>query len=98
MAKTVKEIIEAKLLVGEGSPLPKGERRQPLEPIDVCFGLSGRNEPLVIFEKSPLAFWHLEIGPQQLREIAAALVKIARDSEALGLNPGGVRRSYPVGK
>lgn len=77
---------------------PKRERRRTLEPIDVCFGLSRRNEPLVRFEKSPLAFCDMELRPQQLREIAAVLMKIAADSEALGLNPGEQRRSYPVGE
>ena len=69
-----------------------------MEPIGVCFGLSRRNEPLVRIEKSPLAFCDIEIRPQQLREIAAVLMKIADDSEALGLNPGEKKRTYPVGE
>jgi hypothetical protein len=96
MTKTVKELIGAKHLAGEGSS-PKKERRRAMKPIEVCFGLSGRNEPLVTFVKSPLAFCDLQLGPQQLRKIAAALVKIADDSEALGLNPAEQRRSYPIG-
>jgi len=67
-----------------------------MKPIEVCFGLSGRNEPLVTFVKSPLAFCDIQLGPQQLKKIAAALMKIAEDSEALGLNPGEQRRSYPI--
>lgn len=98
MKKTEKEIIGAKHLAGEGSLLAKRERRRTLKPIDVCFGLSGRNEPLVTFVKSPLAFCDMQLGPQQLRKIAAVLIKIADDSEALGLNPGEQRRSYPLGE
>jgi hypothetical protein len=86
------------LITGDSTLSPKRERRRTLDPIDVCFGLSGRNAPLVTFVKSPLAFCNLELGPQQIREIAAALLKIASDSEALGLNPGGERRSYQVGE
>ena len=97
MAKTVKEIIEAKLKAGEGSLLPKKERRRAMTPIEVCFGLSGRNEPLVTFVKSPLAFCDIQLGPKQLRAIAAVLMKIADDSEELGLNPGEQQRSYPIG-
>jgi hypothetical protein len=40
----------------------------------------------------------MELGPQQLRKIAATLLKIADDAEALGLNPGGKQRSYPIGE
>jgi len=76
----------------------KGERRGTVEPITVCFGLSRLNEPLVIFEKSPLSSFDMELGPQQIRDIAAVLVEIADESEALGLNPGELRRSYPIGK
>jgi hypothetical protein len=97
MTKTVKEIIGPKHLAGEGSLLPKEERRRTLKPIEVRFGLSGRNEPLVTFDKSPLAICDLQLGPQQLRMIAEALLKIADDSEALGLNPSEERRSYPLG-
>lgn len=97
MTKTIKETIGAKHLATEGSFSGK-ERRRAIKPIEVCFGLSGRNEPLVRFEKSPLAFCDLEIRPQQLREIAVVLMRIAEDSEALGLNPGEQRRSYPVGE
>ena len=86
------------VLAREDTGLPKKERRRIMKPIDVCFGLSGRNEPLVTFAQSPLAFCDLELGPQQLRDIAAVLVKIADDSEALGLNPGEKRRSYKVGE
>ena len=97
MAKTVEETIGANHLAGEG-PLPhKRERRRTMQPIEVCFGISGRKEPLVTFIKSPLAFCDLQLGPQQLRTISAALLKIADDSEASGLNPGEQRRSYPVG-
>jgi hypothetical protein len=81
----------------DGSP-PKRERRRPLKPIEVSFGVSGRNEPLVTFVRSPLAFCDMELGPQQLRKIAATLLKIADDAEALGLNPGGKQRSYPIGE
>ena len=97
MTKKQPEVNEAKQLV-EGSLLPEGERRRPLKPIEVSFGLSGRNEPLLTFIASPLAFWDLQLGPTQLRKIAAALLRIAEDSEALGLNPGGERRCYPVGE
>jgi hypothetical protein len=90
--------IEAKQIADEGTLPPEGERRRILKPIEVTFGLSGRNEPLVTFLQSPLAFCDLQLGAQQLRKIAAALVKIADDAEALGLNPGEERRTYPVGE
>ena len=64
--------------------------------IKVHFTLSRHNEPLVILEESPLALRPVEIKPHQLREIAELLMKIADDSDALGLNPGELRRSYPV--
>ena len=89
---------EAKQAVDEGALPPEGERRRTLKPIEVSFGLSGRNEPLVTFLQSPLAFCDLQLVPQQLRKIAAALVKIADDAEALRLDPGEERRSYPVGE
>jgi hypothetical protein len=92
------EISEARQVADEGPLLPEGERRRTLKPIEVTFGLSGRNEPLVTFVASPLAFCDLQLGPPQLRKIAAALLKIADDSEALGLHPDGERRSYPVGE
>lgn len=96
MTTIVEKTIEAKHLTDKGSFLPKKERRRAMKPIEVCFGLSGRNEPLVTFVKSPLAFCDIQLGPQQLKKIAAALMKIAEDSEALGLNPGEQRRSYPI--
>ena len=96
MTKTKKEIIGAMNLANEGALLHKRERRRPMKPIEVSFDLSGRNEPLVTFVKSPLAFCDLQLGPQQLRNIAAALMKIADDSESLGLTSGELRRSYPV--
>ena len=55
MTKTVKGPSESKHPAGEGSS-PKRERRRPMKPIEVSFGLSGRNEPLVTFVTSPLAF------------------------------------------
>jgi len=90
------EKISAEQIADEGTLPPEGDRRRTLKPIEVSFGLSGRNEPLVTFLQSPLAFCDLQLGTQQLRKIAATLVKIADDSEALGLNPGEERRTYPV--
>jgi hypothetical protein len=95
---TQPENIEAKQTAEEGTLPPEGERRRTLKPIEVSFGLSGRNEPLVTFLQSPLAFCDLQLVPQQLRKIAAALVEIADDAEALGLNPGEERRTYTVGE
>jgi len=65
-----------------------------MTPIDVHFTLTRQNEPTVILVESPLAFRNVEVKPKQLREIAALLIKIADDSESLGLNPGEDRRSY----
>jgi len=67
-----------------------------MRPINVRFGLTRHNEPLVTIEESPLDGGGAEIRPQQLRKVAALLAKIADDSEALGLNPGETRRSYPL--
>lgn len=69
-----------------------------MRPINVRFGLTRHNEPLVTIEESPLDGGGEEIKPQQLREIAALLVKIADESEALRLNPGELRRSYQAGE
>ena len=96
MEKTEKENIGTTHVANVGDLPHKRERRQPMKPIEVCFGLSGRKDPLVTFVNSPLAFCDLQLGPQQLRKIAAVLVKIADDSEALVLAPGEQRRSYPV--
>lgn len=94
---TAKGAIGPKHPETEGSHT-KRERRRPLKPIEVSFGVSGRKEPLVTFIKSPLAFCDIQLGPQQLRAIAAVLIKIAHDSEELGLNPGEQQRSYPIGE
>jgi len=69
-----------------------------MNPIDVHFTLSRHNEPLIVIEDSPLSGLDVACSPQSLRKVAALLVSIADDSEALGLNPGEQRRSYPVGE
>jgi len=68
-----------------------------MKPIDVCFSLCYRGLPLVTIEESPLTYLGAELRSQQLREIAAALVQIADDSDARGRNPRDQRRSYQVG-
>jgi len=64
--------------------------------IDVTLTKTRYGQPLVVIADSPLNGLGIEMIPEQLRRLAAALILIAEEAEAHSVDMPAIKRSYPL--